>query len=445
MADGQVALAPVAGKARIDVLDILRGIAILGIFFMNIPFMAAEISKLFVNVTAIGWTPMDQFAWWGVHLFLEGTQRGLLEMLFGAGLMVFAAKAMTPDGPVAVADLYQRRNLWLIGFGLLDIFVLLWAGDILHIYGLAALLLFPFRRLGPKWLLALGMGFALFNLVSGGIQYVKRVELVQQVEAAQAKQAANAPLSVSEKKTLEDWAKKVERRRTGGPEMKQTAEMEKKGHSGGFIEYAQMNIGFFVGFVLSSLPSNVAEAFCMMLVGIALWKWQVIQGGRSGRFYLVLMAACYVSGITLRWIGGHEILDLTPAAKIHWATAEFARMAMSVGHVALINLLVKGGAGRSLLAPFKAAGRMAFSLYFLQNALGMYILYAPWGPGLWARQGWADMAGTALMVIAVQLVLANVWMRYFSCGPLEWAWRSLAYVKWQPFRKRPAASEPIAA
>uniref|UniRef100_UPI001954A5BB hypothetical protein n=1 Tax=Klebsiella pneumoniae TaxID=573 RepID=UPI001954A5BB len=56
--------------------------------------------------------------------------------------------------------LYYRRNLWLLAFGLFDVFVLLWPGDILHIYALAALFLFPFRTLGPKTLVALGLGWA---------------------------------------------------------------------------------------------------------------------------------------------------------------------------------------------------------------------------------------------------------------------------------------------
>src|SRR3546814_17263257 len=63
-------------------------------------------------------------------------------------------------GPVAVADLYYRRNLWLLAFGVVNAVVLFWPGDILHIYALAALFIFPFRRLGPKLLLTLGLGWS---------------------------------------------------------------------------------------------------------------------------------------------------------------------------------------------------------------------------------------------------------------------------------------------
>ncbi|HEY6816667.1 MAG TPA: DUF418 domain-containing protein [Croceibacterium sp.] len=428
-------LAPVAGKARIDVLDMLRGFAILGIFFMNVPFMAASLGDLFGDPRAVGWTPADQASWWTIRVLLEGTQRGLLELLFGAGMMVLAARAMAPDGPVAVADLYWRRNLWLLAFGLFDIFVLGWAGDILHVYALAALFLFPFRKLGPKLLLALSLSLAAFVVVMGATEYVSRSDLMHHAEAAQQKAAAGTAPSAAEKKALEDWRKKIEERKKGPPEMKEAAKMEREGRTGGLLDYLGLNIGTYLTFVFPSLILAVAEAFCVMLLGVALWKWGVIQGQRSTRFYLLLMLACYLPGFTLRAIGASEALLLTPVPKSYWMTQEFARIAVSVGHVALFNLAVRFAAGRFLLTPFKAAGRTAFSLYFMQQIVGLWILFAPWGPGLWGNLGWAGLAGVALAVILAQLVIANLWVRHFANGPLEWAWRSLSYLKRQPMRR----------
>ena len=131
MAEGQEQEAgpqfqPVRGRARIEVLDAMRGFAILAIFFFNIPFMAGPGWMALIEPRAMGWAPADQTAWFLMHVTLEGTQRGLLELLFGAGAMVLTARIMVPDGPVAAADLYVRRNLWLLVFGLIDIGVLLW-------------------------------------------------------------------------------------------------------------------------------------------------------------------------------------------------------------------------------------------------------------------------------------------------------------------------------
>lgn len=446
MADsGQVQLAPVAGKARIDVLDVLRGIAILGIFFMNIPFMGVSIPTVFVDVTRLGWSPADQASWMAVQVVLEGTQRGLLELLFGAGMMVLAARSFSKDAPIAIADLYWRRNLWLLGFGLVDIFLLLWAGDILHVYALAALFLFPFRKLGPKLLLTLGLIYAAYVGVTGTIRYVERAGLIQRVEVVQQKQAARAPLTAADKKTLDQWKKAVEDRK-GGQGMQLAARKEPASRTG-LPGYAMWNIGSYIGFVYPSLLPSVCEALCMMFIGVALWKWGVIQGGRSIGFYLALTLACYAIAAPLRHLAATEMIPLVPMARTGGFTYEIARMLMSIGHVGLVNLLMKLAFGRALLAPFKAAGRTAFSLYFMQQIIGLWILFAPWGfgPALWNKLPWHQLYLVAIAVLVFQLIIANLWVRWFTNGPLEWVWRSLSYLKWQPLRRREPLPGPTDA
>src|SRR3546814_11192826 len=98
----------------------LRGIALLGILFINIPYMAAPVAQFSADVRAIGWTLPDRIAWSVNYLVWSGTMRCVLQFLFGAGMMILTARAMEPDGPVAVADLYYRRNLWLLWFGVVN-------------------------------------------------------------------------------------------------------------------------------------------------------------------------------------------------------------------------------------------------------------------------------------------------------------------------------------
>lgn len=432
------ALAPVAGRARIDVLDILRGLAILGIFYMNIPFMGQAPFNFFVDVRSIGWSGADQIVWSTTEILLEGTQRCLLEFLFGAGMMVLTARAMVPDGPVAIADLYWRRNLWLLGFGLFDIFVLLWPGDILFVYALAALLLFPFRKLAAPWLIVIGLLFASFTAIIGGMEYADRTALVAKVEVAQSHQKAGQPLSKADKEALAKWQAKADKIKPDA-ETKKLADQDREARTAGasVTAYASDLWSIWLWFARQGgILAAVAEAFCAMLIGIALWKWRIIQGGRSTGFYALLMLAAYGFGLTARAIGVAEVTAFAPIPKTMWFTEEFARLATGLGHLALVNLLVKTAGGRTLLSPFKAAGRMAFSLYFLQQIIGIFILFAPFALGLWGRFGWAELAAIATAVIAFELVLANIYMRYFVAGPLEWLWRSLAYVRWQPLRRR---------
>jgi uncharacterized protein len=451
---GVTRLGPVTGMARIEVLDVLRGIAILGIFYMNIPFQAFNATLLQLDIRSPGWSIADRNTWAAIEIFWEGTQRGLLEFLFGAGMMVLTARAMAPDGPVAVADLYIRRNLWLLVFGLADVFLILWVGDILHIYALAALFLFPFRKVSPKLLVALGLVWAtwigighpknaIFPKGSGAFEYVARSELQENVAAARAKQAAATPLTTADKAALAAWQKKVDGLKVS-TEMQAEAAKEDKAHRGGLIELGTLNWSTWLFLQGKGFSFHgVLEAFSAMLIGIALWKWRIIQGGRSARFYAVMALLAYGFGLTARAVGVAEIFTFQPIPKTIWITQEYARLAVSLGHLALVNLIVKAAIGRTILSPFKAAGRTAFSLYFLTQIIGIWFLFAPWGPGLWRQYSYAGVTVIATIVIAVLLVVANIWVRYFAIGPLEWAWRSLSYNKRQPFLHRRAVPDPL--
>ena len=443
-ADGAT-LAPIRGAQRIDVLDMLRGLAILGILFINVPYMAASVTKFSYDPRLLGWTRLDEIAWAAQYLVWSGTQRCVLQFLFGAGMMVLAKKAMEPDGPVAVADLYYRRNLWLLGFGLIDVIVLLWPGDILHIYALAALFLFPFRKLGPKTLVTIGLVWSLLFAVGvpeyGLREYVGRTQLIEQVAHVRDRQHAHDALTTKDRAVLADWQSQLDKIYHPA-ETRQAIAAEQQAHDGSILAYAVHQWRDWFGLVQGWLYWSVIEAFCTMLIGIALWKWGIIQGERSRGFYLRMLAIGYGIGFTLRGIGLSEVLRIGPEPHTIWITGEWARLAIGLGHVALINFAVKTKAGAAILQPFRATGRMAFSLYFLQQFVGMYILFSPFGLNLWGHFGWASMTAISLMMIAGEVVIANLWMQYFTNGPMEWLWRSLAYVRLMPLR-RPRA--PVVA
>ena len=430
-------LAPVRPRARIEVLDMLRGIALLGILFINIPYMAAPVAEFSADVRAIGWTLPDRIAWSANYLVWSGTMRCVLQFLFGAGMMILTAKAMEPDGPVGVADLYYRRNLWLLAFGVADAVLLFWPGDIVHIYALAALFIFPFRRLGPKLLLMLGLGWSVLFAVGipdyGLREYVTRTELVHDVRNAVADEQAGLPLTRADRSAMVDWRRTLKALDRPAETANAIAD-ERAAHAGGAFAYAKHFWLVWSELISEWLVWSVIEAVCTMLIGMALWKWGILQGRLGRGAYLRLLTGCYVLGFALRGVGLSETLSFAPGPQTIWFTAEVARLSIGLGHVALVNFAVQTRFGAALLQPFRAAGRVAFSLYFLQQFLGMWVLFAPWGFDLWGRFGWAEMSGIAFAVIAGEVVLANLWLRAFATGPLEWAWRSLAYGRWLPFR-----------
>ena len=427
-------LVPKIGRARIDTLDVLRGIAILLIFVLNIPWMGNTLHAHDGDPRLLGWSPADQFYWWFQKIALAGTQRGMLQLLFGAGAVILLERTMRPDGPVEVADLYFRRTLWLMAFGLLDIFALSWIGDILLIYSIAALFLFPFRRLGPRTLVTLALLCLLFSTARGVVAYQQGERMQAAASQAARKQALDKPLDDSDRQAL---AARAERLAQYHPPAATLAE-ERAARLGPISTYRHWLSSMFLDKLLVAFyPTFIFEAFSTMLLGMGLFKLGILQGGRTPRSYLTLALLAYIPGLAARALGGRQQVDFQASPHVEMFTGPLSRVAVTLGHVALTNLLMKGRIGRALLAPFKAVGRTAFSVYLMQNFLGMWFLFPGFGLGLWGRFGWSGLALIALGVMAAQVLLANAWMLTFAVGPLEWAWRSLTYLKVQPFRHRP--------
>src|SRR5689334_25018678 len=147
---GEVVSAAETGRAapagrRIEALDFVRGVALCGILLMNITGFG--LPDAYTNPqNSGGATGINLVTWIITEIGFEGTQRGLFSMLFGASVILFTTR-LEVQGRADTADIYVRRNLWLVGFGMINAFVLLWHGDILYSYGIVALFLYPFRKL----------------------------------------------------------------------------------------------------------------------------------------------------------------------------------------------------------------------------------------------------------------------------------------------------------
>lgn len=98
---------------------------------------------------ATGW---DLNVWWINSMFFEATMRGMFSILFGAGIVLFTDRSENNSGS-SVTDLYSRRLLWMVLFGVIHCYLLLWDGEILYSYGIVGMFAFSFRHLKPKHLI----------------------------------------------------------------------------------------------------------------------------------------------------------------------------------------------------------------------------------------------------------------------------------------------------
>ncbi|MFC3580619.1 DUF418 domain-containing protein [Sphingomonas hylomeconis] len=435
------------GAPRIAVLDILRGIAILGILFMNINDMGGSLWASTGDIRHFGWTTADQIAWWLREVFANGTARCLLEMLFGVGMVILTERAAAALGDHAVWRGYYRRNIVLFLFGLAHLFILLWPGDILHTYGLAAMVAFLFRRLPPPALLGIGLLMALSQLAGFGVALHGAQQARIDVPRLEARRAAGATLTASETGTITRYNKAIADQAKAKAEQARRIAREDRDRAaatGTFASWAGnawRNIAFIWG--LSDgigtgeflEPLFVWEAAATMLIGAALFKWRVIPGGRSRRFYLGMTITAYAVGLPARTIAAYCTTRFDSYPYLIYATSEVTRLATTLGHIGLINLAVTGVGGAALLRPFVAAGRTALTLYVLQTIIGLWMLYPPFALGLYGKSGWAGLMLSALAINLALLWLANAWMGRFAIAPVEWAWRSIVERRRLPWRK----------
>jgi uncharacterized protein len=138
---------PIERSARISAIDALRGFALLGILLMNIVGMSMFTAAYDDPTVTGGATGANLWVWAVMHVLAEGKMRCLFSLVFGASVLLLTSR-LEASGRSS-ADIYYRRTLWLLGFGIVHAY-LLWDGDILYPYALCGLALFPFRKYPPK-------------------------------------------------------------------------------------------------------------------------------------------------------------------------------------------------------------------------------------------------------------------------------------------------------
>ncbi|MFZ9691529.1 MAG: DUF418 domain-containing protein, partial [Phycisphaerales bacterium] len=144
----------VGGGGRVASLDLLRGVAILGILPMNI-LAFALVPAAYQNPLAMG--ELSSGEWWSwrfSHLLFDQRFMTIFALMFGAGIALFDRRPLRQGA--SDAGRFYRRMAWLFVFGLVHAYGL-WHGDILVTYALCAMLVFPARRLGAIWLVSIAL------------------------------------------------------------------------------------------------------------------------------------------------------------------------------------------------------------------------------------------------------------------------------------------------
>jgi uncharacterized protein len=442
-------LRPVTRAERISSMDVLRGFSLMGILVMNICDFAYGFSNYAFPLSTVKpvfdgphWK-INTTVWFMRWIFAEGKMRALFSMLFGAGVILLTERALARGAGIRAADIYTRRNMWLVLFGMLHGY-LVWSGDILFYYGTAALLfLFPFRNVRVRRLMWVAGILLLINSAFGvGAQYGMWSSAKKEAAKANAKLAQHQELTEDDQDALKKWTDAQEEWRVPAKKRdKDIAAMQKgywkaQRHEAHNVLMGELK-GSYFGF---------GDWVGMMLLGMALYKNGFLPGRLSMKTYawiavIGLSLSWGVSGFTAwkAWAGHFDMFKT-----LFWMQTPYdlARVAGALGNAALLLLLLKTGSLKWLLQRVAAVGQMALSNYLL-TSITMMVIYV-WGP--WHWYGYVEYYKIYYAVAGMwifNMAFSSIWLRYFEFGPVEWVWRSLTYWKRQPMRIR--AAVPVSA
>jgi uncharacterized protein len=425
-------LTPVSAGERIACVDVLRGVAVLGILVINIWSFALPGAVLFNPPLAGGFSGWDFAAWLVAHLFFQQKMVSIFSMLFGAGLVLLTERADTRGQ--SLVGIYYRRVLWLLAFGLAHAY-LLWEGDILYTYAVCGLVLYPFRRLAPKVLILLGLALFLLPVpTTAGLGWVigwMRDHAASYDEAV----AAGRPPTEQEQAMHEAWTDARSQLAPTPRQLDEQIALYRDGYGPLFWHRAGQNVGMQTYlFVLMLGPF----AGGLMLFGMALMKLGVFSAARPTRFYVRMAAIGYAVGLPVAGYGVYDQMahgfDLVYGFLIGQHFNHVASLFVALGHVGVVMLVCQAGALPWLTSRLAAVGRLALTNYLLQSLFCTTLFYG-WGFGFFGHLNRAGLVGVVAAVWLLQLVLSPLWLRSFRFGPMEWLWRSLTYGQLQPMRR----------
>lgn len=402
---------------RIETLDIVRGVALLGILLLNIIGLGLP-GAAYTNPEAAGGTGLLNLGVWAaVYVAFDGKMRALFAMLFGASMLLVAQGA----GDAAPA-VHLRRMAVLLAIGLVHALGF-WQGDILVYYAVIGALLFPLWQKGPRTLLLIA---GLLLLMQSAVHYSAAFTGQQLAAAAAAPGAGEA-----ERDALIDFRASLEA--TPGDIAAETAAVQ-----GSWIDsfhHRANELRFFYGFLFPMV--FLLETSAQMLVGMALFRLGWWQGGRATSHYLRFGAVAIPVGLGLMalvargyWASGFDPIGFFKAEALRVLIGPL----IALGYAAMLIAVARAGLLPRLMARLAAVGRMALSNYLLTTLL-CSILFQGWGLGQFGQlQRW-QLYLVVAAVWAVLLTWSKPWLARHHYGPAEWLWRSLARWKRQPLQK----------
>ena len=392
---------PIDVSERIELLDILRGFALLGMLIIHMNDFTNDDHAIAGNIT---------------DFLLANKALSIFSMLFGMGFAVQMLRMKATGRPFV--GLYARRMIVLFIFGAANWCLVLGKGDVLHYYAIYGLVLLLFSRVSARTAVILAMCYLILN--------VWRAPIVQAINSALDAPARRAAAL----------------KKNGGVTV--TKQLEQALKTGTYPEFVKLQARQLRNFetdpaIWAGDIVVPAYYFPMFLLGFAAVKCGLITAIRERRKLIQgLMWSALALGIF-----SHPLpyLNLNLAVPQWTSRLSFLLSGPSLGifYSCAFALMLESESMRRILRPLRWPGRMGLTNYIAHYAIVLFI-YCGFGLGLMKRVNTFQAWGLAAVVFALIWTWSYLWLRRFPYGPLEWLWRTLTYGKPQTQLTAPVPS-----
>lgn len=394
---------PVSGSERLFVLDLVRGVALLGILIMNMPgFATSFYSGLSGSDLWVDW--WDEWTATLRNVLFSGKFNSMFSLLFGIGFTIQLERLLERRGADGIR-IYLRRLAALLLFGAIHMLVF-WTGDVLHMYALLGMLLVVLRHRSDRTILIL-IGLCLLFPIALGLFKIATVDVtdLEYLERAftlwltsnDAAYGNGSFIDAMHEHMRETWFLY-----TDAASIEYTLSF-----------YVQLTTTMLMGFLIGRhrLVQRIPE---LMPQIIRLQYWSLGIG--IGSALLLAYGEKTVSPY-----------DLSAKSIVVSMSYAVCRISLMTFYVTTLVRLAQRSKWQHKFAAIALVGRMPLTNYLLQTAVATTIFYG-WGLGFWNRGGPLTWFLLALGIyFIVQVPFSRWWLARFEYGPMEYLWRAMTY------------------
>ncbi|MBR2116352.1 MAG: DUF418 domain-containing protein [Alistipes sp.] len=381
-------------NTRIDVADILRGIAIGGIVLIH--FIEQLNFYIFPEPSSELMAKVNGCVWDSTFFLLAGKMYAIFSMLFGLSLFI------QHDNQAQLGVDFRPRFVWrmvlLMLFGLFDL--LFYNGDILTLYAVCGVLVLPFVRASNRVLVGATILFAL-----------QPIEIAYIVMGLFDASTTSLDLGSSElfKAILPAQAE------------------------GSWLDVAQKGIekGFLVNYTWAIEHGRATQTIFLFLLGIFIGRKRLFydEGNNITIWKRILVVSLCAFAVLFPL---YKIVpDMVDVASIKQSLSVMLNMwknlAMMFVYVSGVVLLYYRTSARNILIKIAPYGKMSLTNYLTQSIVGGFVFYN-WGLGMYRYSGHASSLLLGVLCVALQYIFCRWWLSRHSHGPFEALWRKLTWI-----------------